>query len=33
MRGVQPNHGWQLCFPRYLHASGSDLSIGKMVGA
>ena len=24
MLGSQPNHGWQLCFPFQLHASGSD---------
>ena len=24
MFGGQPNHGRQLCFPLYLHASGSD---------
>ena len=24
---AQPNHGWQLCFPLYLHAGGTDLSL------
>ena len=41
MLGGQPNHGWQLCCPLYLHAGGSDirlydssdLLIDEMVGA
>ena len=24
MLGVQPNHGWQLCFPLLLHGNGPD---------
>ena len=24
MLGGQPNHGWELCFPLYLHAGGSE---------
>ena len=38
MLGDQPNHGWQLCFPLYLHAGGSDFrlyddgSINEIVG-
>ena len=27
MLGGQPNHGWQLCFPLSLHASGSDFRL------
>ena len=27
MLGGQPNHGWQLCFPLKLHASGSDFRL------
>ena len=27
MLGGQPNHGWQLCFPLRLHASGSDFRL------
>ena len=27
MLGGQPNHGWQLCFPFYLHAGGSGFRL------
>ena len=27
MLGGQPNHGWQLCFPLSLYASGSDFRL------
>ena len=27
MLGGQPHHGWQLCFPFYLHAGGSDFRL------
>ena len=27
MLGGLPNHGWQLCFPLYLHAGGSDFRL------
>ena len=27
MLGGQANHGWQLCFPHYLHAGGSDFRL------
>ena len=27
MRGGQPNHGWQLCFPLLLHDSCSDFRL------
>ena len=27
MLGGQPNHGWQLCFPLLLHASGLDFKL------
>ena len=27
MLGSQPTHGWQLCFPLELHASGSDFRL------
>ena len=35
MLGGQPNHGWRLCFPLWLHADGSDLGLydGSDLGA
>ena len=27
MLGCQPNHGWQLCFPLYVHAVGSGFRL------
>ena len=27
MLGSQPNHGWWLCFPLWLHAGGSDFGL------
>ena len=27
MLGGQPNHGWQLCLPLYLHAGWSDFRL------
>ena len=27
MLGSQPNHSWQLCFPLWLHAGGSDFGL------
>ena len=27
MLGGQPGHGWQLCFPLWLHVGGSDFRL------
>ena len=27
MLGGRPGHGWQLCFPLWLHAGGSDFGL------